>query len=173
MNKCPREKCIYWETGKNRYGEYAKCGLRKYRSDEYGTFLQGYGCKLDPDLEDKCQLKKDPIAKIGDGVWIFKGNYNAKTIDDCIELKEIKSFSYHSDGLNRQSVIYHFMDNSCHSDVYSGDGMAGRKNIFLTKEECIKEFEETFKYIQENQRIRKERKKKELKEKLENLENEP
>lgn len=45
--------------------------------------------------------------------------------------------------------------------------MANRKNIFLTKEECIKEFEETFKHIQENQLIRKE-----LKEKLDKLENE-
>ena len=50
--------------------------------------------------------------------------------------------------------------------------MQDRKNVFLTKEECIKEFEETFKHIQENQRYRKEREKKELKEKLEKLENE-
>lgn len=58
MDKCPREKCIYWETGTNRYGEYARCRLRKYRYDDYGTFLEGYLCKLDEDLENKCQLKK-------------------------------------------------------------------------------------------------------------------
>jgi hypothetical protein len=174
MDKCPREKCIYWETGENRYGNYARCRLRQYESDAYGTFLKGYMCKLDSDLENKCQIKKDPIANIRDKVWIFKGNYEAKTIDDCIELKEIKSFSYwpdYSDGSSGQYIDYYFTDNDSCNDFYGGDGMVDRKNVFLTKEECIKEFEETFKHIQENQRIRKEQQKKELKEKLEKLEN--
>ena len=169
MDKCPREKCVYWETGKDIYGEYARCRLRKYRSDSYGTFLQGYGCRLDEDMENKCQLKKDSIANIGDNVWIFKGNYEAKTINDCIALKEIKSFSYwpyYTDGTGGQYISYYFTDGDTCNDFYGGDGLVNRKNVFLTKEECVKEFEETFKHIQDNQRIRKERQKKELKEKL-------
>jgi hypothetical protein len=175
MDKCPKEKCIYWEIGKDRYGDYARCRLRKYDSNEYGTFLQGYACRLDEGMENKCQLKKDPIANIGDKVWVFKGNYEAKTIDDCIELKEITYFSYwpHNSVRNEdQYVSYYFTDGKSSNDFYGGDGMLDRKNVFLTKEECIKEFEETFKHIQENQRVRKEREKKELKEKLDKLENE-
>ena len=175
MDKCPREKCIYWETGKDRYGDYARCRLRRYESNEYGNFLQGYACRLDEGMENKCQLKKDPVANIGDKVWVFKGNYEAKTIDDCIVLKEIKFFTYwprYSDGSGGQYISYYFTDASNFNDFYSGDGMYDRKNIFLTKEECVKEFEETFKHIQEYQRNRKEREKKELRERLEKLENE-
>lgn len=156
MGKCPKELCEHWSELE------CECILRKYKCDDYGRFLQGYGCALDDGLKNKCILKKKAKYKIGEYVFYFDSTNvdKYKTIEEAVLKVKIKTVGYWSPAHQPHYDI----------GVPSGvNGYTGRNeaDLFKTKQECIKKFSSTFNDYRKNILSILQEKEREAKQKIE------